>query len=131
MLRACLLPTLVAAVATAASAQTIEIRPNRPSVEMPSTVEPVRITLGVNMFMHAPNDDSEQALKAQEAARRMIYDLAGHECAILRDVLATECRLESINVNVQRVPGNQFGAQQQKVEGFNVNGNIGFRIAPK
>ena len=82
------------------------------------------------MFVPAPNDGSEQALKAQEGGRRMIYEIAAHECAILRDVLASECRLESLNLNVQRVPANQFGGQQ-RVEGFNLNGNLGFRIVPK
>ena len=48
-----------------------------------------------------------------------------HECAILRDVLASGRRLESINVSVQR---SQFGQQK---DGLNVNGNVGFRIVPK
>jgi len=60
----------------------------------------------------------------------MIYELAGRECAILLDVLASECRIESVNVNVQRSPANQFGGQQ-RAEGFNLNGNIVFRIVPK
>lgn len=129
MPRVYLLPALVAAFATAASAQTIEIRPNQQPSLAPA-VEQVRLSLGINVFVPAPNDDSEQSLKAQEAGRRMIYQLAAHECAVLREVLASECRLESLNVNVQRVPGNQFGGQQ-KVEGFTVNGNVGFRIVPK
>ena len=119
---------LLAAVVTAASAQTIVVNPGRQPMA-PGTVEPVRIALAVNLFVPAPNDDSEQALKAQESGRRMIYELAAHECTLLLDVLASDCRLESINVNVQRLPGNQFG--QQRVEGFNINGNVGFRIAPK
>jgi hypothetical protein len=80
--------------------------------------------VGVNMFVPL-TDGGEQAIKAQEDARRLVYDLAARECAILRDVLASECRLESINVNVQR---NQFGQQK---DGLNVNGNVGFRIVPK
>jgi hypothetical protein len=60
----------------------------------------------------------------------MVYNLAAHECTILRDILASECRLDTININVQRVPANQnFG--QAKSEGFNITGNIGFRIVPK
>jgi hypothetical protein len=39
-----------------------------------------------------------------------------------------DCRLDTVNVNIQRQ--NQFG-NQPRVEGFNVNGNIGFRIVPK
>jgi hypothetical protein len=44
-------------------------------------------------------------------------------------VLASDCRLESVNVNIQRT-SNQFG-NQQRAEGFTVNGNIGLRIVPK
>jgi hypothetical protein len=111
---------------TCASAQTIVVNPNRTS--MPMTAEQVRVTLNVNTFLPALNDTGEDALKAQEAGRRMIYALAAHECDILRDTIASECRLESINVNVQRMP-NQFGPQ--RVEGFNVNANISYRVLQK
>jgi len=94
-----------------------------------ASAEQVRISVGVNMFVPAPSDDGEQALKAQEASRKMIYELAGRECAVLRETLASECRLESVNVNVQR-SGNRFG-NQGAPEGFNVNGNIGYRIVPR
>jgi hypothetical protein len=129
MLRLFLLPALVAAFATTASAQTIVVRPNDRSM-MPPAAEQIRVSVGVNMFVPAPSDNSEQSLKAQEDARRMVYNLAAHECTILRDILASECRLDTININVQRVPANQnFG--QAKSEGFNITGNIGFRIVPK
>jgi glutamine amidotransferase PdxT len=56
---------------------------------------------------------------------RTSVTISARECAVLRDALASECHLESINVNVQR---NQFGQQR---DGLNVNGNVGFRIVPK
>jgi hypothetical protein len=71
-------------------------------------------------------DGADQSAKAQEDARRTVYDLAGHECAVLRETVASDCRIESINVNVQR---NQTFGQQK--EGLNVNGNVGFRIVLK
>jgi hypothetical protein len=92
---------------------------------MPAGTDQVRVSVAVNMFV-ALTDNSEQALKAQEDGRRAIYDLADRECTILRDVLATECHLESINVNVQR--GQNFGQQK---DGLNINGNVAFRIVPK
>jgi hypothetical protein len=55
------------------------------------------ITLNTNRFVPAPSDNSEQASKAEADGRRMIYDLAGHECGILRDTIASECRIQSIN----------------------------------
>ncbi len=117
---------LLAAVTNAAAAQTIEIRPGQYAA--PGTGEQVRVSLSLNAFIAAPVD-GDDALKAQEAGRKMIYEIAGRECAVLRDVIANDCRLESVNVNIQRTPANQFG--QQKVDGFNINGNIGFRIVPK
>jgi hypothetical protein len=101
---------------------TIVVNPkDRP---MTMGAEQVRVSVGINMFV-AVTDGGEQAIKAQEDARRVVYDLAARECAVLRDALASECHLESINVNVQR---NQFGQQR---DGLNVNGNVGFRIVPK
>jgi hypothetical protein len=123
-----LISALLAAFATVASAETIEIRTGQQPALQPS-VEQVRVSVGVNMFVAASTDAGDEALKAQETGRRLIYNLAAHECVLLRDVLASDCRLESINVNIQRT-GNQFG-NQQRGEGFAVNGNIGLRIVPK
>jgi len=119
---------LFVALVGAASAQTIVVNPGRQPMA-PGSVEPVRISLAVSIFVPAPNGDSEQALKAQESGRRMIYEVAARECALLLDVLASDCHLESINVTVQRLAAGQFG--QAKVEGFNISGNVGFRITPK
>jgi hypothetical protein len=124
MLRACFWLVLMATCTATASAQTIVVKTgDRPM--MPAGTDQVRVSVAVNMFV-ALTDNSEQALKAQEDGRRAIYDLADRECTILRDVLATECHLESINVNVQR--GQNFGQQK---DGLNINGNVAFRIVPK
>jgi len=127
MWRIFLLLAAVFALVGVASAQTIEIRTNQPPSSAVSA-EQVRISVGVNVFMSASGDDSEQAQKAQEAGRKMVYELAGRECAVLREVLASDCRLESVNVSVQRQ--NQF-ANQQRPDGFTIVGNIGFRVVPK
>ena len=122
------LGSVIAAVWTvAASAQTIVIKSDEHGT--PSPAEQVRISIAVNLFAPSSDGNNDQALKVQEDARRAIYDLAGHECAVLRDVLASDCRLESVNVNVQHVGPQNFG--QQRSEGFNINGNIGFRVVPK
>jgi hypothetical protein len=128
-------------VATAAT-QTIEINtnPSQPPAggavrintnqaqSFAAGIEQVHVGVNVNIFVPASGDDSEQVVKAQETGRKLVYELAGHECAVLRDVLASECRLESVNVNIQRQ--NQFG-NQMRTDGFNINGNLGFRIVPK
>jgi hypothetical protein len=63
-------------------------------------------------------------MQAQERARKALYDSASRECDVLRAAIAAECRLESINVNINR----NYGQQQ---EGFNVNGNFGYRVIMK
>ncbi len=126
MSRLYLVPVLIVACTAAASAQTIVVRP----ADRPSMPEQVRVTVGVNVFVPAPDDAGDQSLKAQEDARRKVYELAGHECAVLHDVLAGDCSLESVNVNMQRVGPNQ-NWNQQRIEGFNLSANIGLRILQK
>jgi len=133
MLRSFLMPAMLVAFAVSADAQTIVINPADKSGVLPpakATTEPVRISVGVSTFAPAPSGDGDQALKAQEEGRRMIYEIAGRECAIMRDVLASDCHIESININVQRVSGNQ-NFNGPKGDGYNINGNISYRIVPK
>ena len=82
------------------------------------------------MFVPTPGNDSAQALKAQEDGRKMVYESAAHECDVLRDVLAKDCQLESININVQHVPANQ-NFNGARVDGYNINGSINFQIVPQ
>jgi phage baseplate assembly protein gpV len=124
------LPVVFAACVTVVSAQTIVVKPSEPRATGPIIAEQVRISVAVNLFIAAPADESEAAIKAQEDGRRLVYDVAARECTVLRDVLASDCRLDSVNVNVQRVNGNQ-NFNQPRTDGFNINGNVTFRIIPK
>src|SRR5262249_31663983 len=74
MLRWSLVLALAAAGTVAASAQTIVVKP----AERPALPQQVRVSIGVNMFVPAADDNSDQSLKAQEDARRKIYELASH-----------------------------------------------------
>ncbi|HUN95127.1 MAG TPA: hypothetical protein VMU69_02680 [Bradyrhizobium sp.] len=85
----------------------------------------VRVTTSVNLFVPGPTGESDDARKSRDNARRMIYEMAAHECDLLRDTLAKECRLESVSVNI----GRQFGVQQQ--EGYTLNGTMNFQVTPK
>jgi hypothetical protein len=84
----------------------------------------VRVQVGINLFLPAPAE-GEEADKIRDRARRNIYEFAQRECDILRDVLAKECRLEAINVNVNR----QMGTNTP--QGFNVNGQITLQVTLK
>jgi hypothetical protein len=120
---------LAASFATAAPAEIVIRSPNEVS-GTPATADQARITVNLNTFVPAPNDNSDQAQKAEESGRRTVYEFAEHECTILRDTIASECRLESINVNMQRVaPSPNFA--QARPDGFNINAAMNFRIAPK
>ena len=127
MLRFLLLTAFAIASAVGAHAETTIVvnSKDRPVMPMIPGAEQVRVSVGINMFIPL-TDGADQSAKAQEDARRTVYDLAGHECAVLRETVASDCHIESINVNVQR---NQTFGQQK--EGLNVNGNVGFRIVPK
>ena len=114
---------------TAASAQTIVINPDKNRVQPSATVELVRVSLSINLFVPAAQGDSGEALKAQEDGRKMIYDAAAHECEVLRASIASDCRLESININVQHVFANQNYAQ--RTDGYNINGSMNYRVGVK
>ena len=85
----------------------------------------VRVQTMINFFVAGPSGDSDEAQKSRDNARRSVYQMAARECDLLRDTLAKDCRLESVNVNV----GRQFGVQQQ--EGYTVNGTMNFQITVK
>lgn len=85
----------------------------------------VRIQTSINFFLTGPTGDGEEAQKLRDKARRIVYEMAAHECDLLREVLAKDCRMETVNTNI----GRQFGQQQQ--EGYTVNGSMNFQITLK
>ena len=85
----------------------------------------VRIQSNINFFIAGPSGESEEAQRLRDRARRLVYEMAAHECDLLREVLARDCRMESVNVNI----GRQFGQQQQ--EGYTVNGSMSLQITLK
>ena len=84
----------------------------------------VRVRMSIQLFLAGPTDDSDDADQQRERARRALYSLASKECDVMREVIARDCRLESINVNLSR----QGNVQAQ---GYSVTGSMGFQIALK
>jgi hypothetical protein len=109
-----------------AAAQTITIQ--RPQGPVDPSAGPIRVQISVNFFAPGPTDESEQSIALRDRASRTIYALAARECEVLREKLADDCRLENVNVNINRQQ-QQFGGQQ--VEGFQVGGTLGYRITQK
>jgi len=123
--KACVIGLFCLAPLAGAGAQTITIQ--RPAPLDPN-VGPIRVQINVNFFVPGPANDSEQSTALRDRASRAIYDLAARECEVLREKLADDCRLENVNVNINRQP-QQFGGQM--TEGFQVGGTLGYRISQK
>ena len=85
----------------------------------------VRVQVGTSFFVTSTAEEGEEADKAREEARRRIYAMAAQECNLLKATLANECRLENITVH-----SNRHRSQQQR-DGFQISGNMTFRVAPK
>jgi hypothetical protein len=60
----------------------------------------------------------------RDRAKRIVYEMAGKECDTLREVLAKDCRLESVTSNIHRQAG-------QAAEGYNVQGSTSLQITLK
>ena len=78
----------------------------------------VRVQSSINVFMPGPSGEGEAGDQLRERARKMIYQMAARECGVLEEVLARTCRLEAINVNLNRQPGSGMG------DGYMVGGNF-------
>ena len=86
---------------------------------------PVRVQLSINFFVPGSiNEASEETSKVREQARRIVYDMAVKECSVLQSAFARDCRLEAVNVNINRQAG-------QPVEGFLVSGSMTYVVTLK
>lgn len=105
--------------------------PPRITIQQPVPPPPpkeVRVQSNFNFFIPGPTGEGEEAQKLRERARRIVYEMAARECDLLREVLAGDCRLESVNDNININPGAR---QYQQQEGLNVNGSMSFQIVLK
>jgi len=89
---------------------------------------PVRVQNSISFFVATPSDNDEEIQKLRERADRTIYEMAARQCDLLRQTLAKDCRLESVNTNIN---GRQSFRPQQQPEGFTVNASMSFQITLK
>jgi hypothetical protein len=85
--------------------------------------ESMRVQVSFNSFFAGPTDESDDAVKLRDRARRSIYEVAAGECTSIEQVLAKTCRLESINLYFNREAGSP--------EGYMVNANFVLREAER
>jgi hypothetical protein len=117
-----------ALLTTSAVAQTNMLKSgNDNGVTPPHQDAPIRVQSSVNLTLPGPTNDGEDAQKLRDRAKRMVYDMAAHECDLLRETLAKDCRLEAVSSNVSG--GRQNYGQQ--VDGYNVNGQLTLVVTPK
>jgi hypothetical protein len=126
---------LLAAVAASVFAMTAEAQDLNPLVRERIAIaqrdragDSIRIQVGVNIFVPGPTDGSAEAEKLRGEARRTVYAMAARECDVVLEMLAKECRLESINVNVN---ANRHYNNNNLPQGYQVTGNIGLRAVLK
>jgi len=98
-MRLAVISTLLVLCAGVAAAQDNPVRMTIPQ-SSPLPEDQVRVNVSMSLTVPGAAGSNDSALPAQEQARRKAYELAAHECAALRDTIASECRVESMNVNV-------------------------------
>jgi hypothetical protein len=109
--------------ASAGADQRVIIDPGRKPAAFNSEV---RVNVSLNFFVPVPLDNTDALAKAQERARRMLYESGSKECELLQATIAGECRLEGISVNVRM--NRSYG---QQGPGLNASGNFNYRITLK
>lgn len=108
-------------LATSAAAQT----PSQPPQPRQETF--VRVQTSISFYLPGPTGEGDEAQKLRDRARRTVYEMAGRECDLAREVLARDCRLESVNNNIN---ANRHSGSQQP-EGYNVTGSMTLQITLK
>jgi hypothetical protein len=81
----------------------------RPNAVAERREESIRIQVNINLFFPGPTGESAEAVKLRERVRRSVYEMAAGECDLVEQTLAKTCRLESVNVNINRQAGQAEG----------------------
>jgi hypothetical protein len=112
------------AIAIMASTPRLTSAQERTDANTDRREDQVRIQVAINSFFPGPTGESDDAIKLRERVRRSIYEMAAGECGLVQQVLAKTCRLESVNVSLNR----QLNGQ---VDGYTASGNFALRITLK
>ncbi len=85
--------------------------------------EMMRISIGMNFMLTGIADPIADDAKLRDRTRRNVYQMAVKECELILEMIASECRIESINVNLNRNP--------QSPDSINVNATVALRAVQK
>jgi hypothetical protein len=94
---------LSAATASAQSAEPVagtlsHIAIGTPQIPTSGTDQIIRVTVSFRTAVEAPEPRAVPDAKAQETARRALYEMAASECAALSEVFKADCRLSSLQI---------------------------------
>jgi hypothetical protein len=128
MMRQALISTVLVLFANAAAAQDNPVRMVIQQSPPSADGGQVRVNVAMSLVISGAAGLSDQAIQAQEQGRRKAYELAAHECAVLRDTIASECHIESMNVSANRYQGSYSGSRP---ENYSVAINAVYRITLK
>jgi len=115
---------LAAAILCPVGAGAQDAKPASANANAERREEPIRIQVNISLFLPGPTGESEDAVKLRERARRSAYEMAAGECPLVEQVLAKTCKLESVNVNINRQAGGQ-------AEGYSAAANFVLRVTLK
>jgi hypothetical protein len=89
-----------------------------------------RVTVSYSASEKLPAEvDAATLLVTQSKAHRAIYEIAGQECKVLLETIASECHIETVNItsNTQPRPAGSGAAETTLF----TNGSSAFRIKTK
>ncbi|KIZ47145.1 hypothetical protein OO17_05525 [Rhodopseudomonas palustris] len=86
----------------------------------------VQVQTNISLFVEDVGGTSEDAEKLRYQIRRRIYEMAAHECDLLREVIAKDCRLETVTSNIRQRSG-----QRPQQDGYDINGSLRLQITLK
>jgi hypothetical protein len=93
---------------------------------IPKQPDATRVQVSVSFFIDDDAKDIAKSTKLAEETRQKFYEMAGHECELLKSTVASECKLDNVSININRQQN-----YAQKREGFTATGMFVYRISPK
>ena len=124
MVRSTIIGFVLSIAASAAQGQEPRVTLKESFADMAKRqAEMMRISIGMNFMLAGIGDPLADDAKLRERTRRNVYQIAMRECDMILEMLASECRVESVNINLNRNP--------QIPDSVNVNANITLRAVAK
>ena len=60
---------------------------------------PGRVQVQMSIEQRVTSNSPDDQQRAQESGRRLLYQMAAHECVLLSDIFKSDCKISMLNVN--------------------------------